>query len=259
MREFGRRYDRRTFLARGAGAAAVFAVGGVGASALSSCGTSNPNNPLARGKAGIGSGTPKRGGTVTIGMNSEIDGFLPSASHFDNTGLTYATTVFDSLTKIAADGSAKPYLAQSVTPNTDLTIWTVMLRPGVTFHDGSALDADVVIANWQQVKSSALTGQAVKPISTVTKTSDLEVQFIADEPLVAFPAYLSTQLGYVVALSQLNASSPDNSTKPIGTGPYKIVEWVPNDHFTVERNPAYWRKGLPYLDGITFKPIIEDD
>jgi peptide/nickel transport system substrate-binding protein len=192
---------------------------------------------------------------VTIGMNSEIDGFLPSGSHFDNTGLTYATTVFDSLTKIAADGTARPYLAEAVTPNTDMTVWTVTLRPGVTFHDGSPLTADVVVANTQALKSSALTGQALTPISSVRSVGELQVQFTADEPLVPFPYYLSTQIGYVVALSQLDSQ---NSQHPIGTGPFKIVSWEPNDHFQVERNPAYWRRGIPYLEGITFRPIIED-
>jgi len=193
---------------------------------------------------------------VTVGVNSEIDGFLPSASHFDNTGYIYATTVFDTLTKIAADGTAKPYLAQSVTPNADMTVWTITLRPGVTFHDGSPLNSDVVTANFEAIKNSALTGQAVTPVTSVKSSGDLQVVVTCDEPLVAFPSYLATQIGYIVAMSQLN--NPKGSQFPVGTGPFKYVSWVPNDHFTVEKNPNYWRSGLPYLDGITFKPIIED-
>lgn len=242
----GRRFDRRTFLARGAGSAAALAVGGLGSRSVLTTASTQP---------GIGVGSPRRGGTITVGMNSEIDGFLPSSSHFDNTGLTYATTVYDSLTKLDLNGKAHPYLAQSVTSDPDLATWTVTLRPNVTFHDGSPLNADVVVANFQALRTSALTAQAVTPVTGVTAVGDLQVVYSCDEPLVAFPYYLSTQLGYVIALSQLETS---NSTKPVGTGPYKYVQWVPNDHFTVERNLNYWRPGIPYLDGITFMPIIED-
>ncbi|MHB8595058.1 MAG: ABC transporter substrate-binding protein, partial [Acidimicrobiales bacterium] len=45
---------------------------------------------------------------------------------------------------------------------------------------------------------------------------------------------------------------------PVGTGPFSFISWIPNDHFTAQRNPSYWRSGLPYLDSITFKPIVDD-
>ena len=89
----------------------------------------------------------------------------------------------------------------------------------------------------------------------VTKVSDLAVTVSCAEPIVAFPHYLATQVGYVIAMAQLESQS---STKPIGTGPFSLVSWEPNDHLTVTRNPHYWRSGLPYLDGITYKPIAKD-
>jgi len=252
------RYDRRAFLARGASTAAAVGLAGVGVPALlAGCGSSS-NSPAAAPKLsspGVATGPPRRGGSVTVGLNSEIDGFLPSASHFDNSGLTYANTIFDTLTVVGADGTAKPYLAQSVTPNNDKTVWTITLRPGVTFHDGSPLNADVLVANIQQLQTSALTGQALRPVSGAAKVDDLSVAVTCVEPLVAFPHYLATQVGYVIALSQLDSQ---NSTHPIGTGPFSFVSWEPNDHLTVQRNPHYWRSGLPYLDGVTYKPISED-
>jgi len=256
------RYDRRTFISRGATTAAGLAMAGVGAPALlSACGgSSNPGSSTATTRAGtpgVSTATPVRGGSVTIGVSSEIDGFLPASSHFDATGLTYANAVFDTLTAIAADASVRPHLAASVMPNADLTVWTVTLRPNVVFHDGSPLTADVVLQNFKAIKASALTGQAVTPISSVTTSGDLTVIYNCDEPLVAFPAYLATQVGYVIALSQLDNTN-SGSQNPVGTGPFKIVSWEPNDHFTVERNPDYWNKGLPYLDTVTFKPIVSD-
>jgi peptide/nickel transport system substrate-binding protein len=85
--------------------------------------------------------------------------------------------------------------------------------------------------------------------------SDLAVMVSLSEPLVAFPYYLATQIGYVVGQAQLASQS---STKPVGTGPFMLESWVPNDHMTATANPHYWRKGLPYLDSVTYKPISQD-
>ncbi len=255
MDDSANRYDRRAFLWRGASAAAALGLAGVGAPVLlAACGSSAPKATTGR-TPGVGIGTPQRGGSLTMGLNSEIDGFLPTASHFDNSGLTYANTVFDSLTRVGADGTARPYLAQSVTPNADMTVWTITLRPGVIFHDGSPLDAEVLMANFQALRQSPLTAQAVAPITNVATTGQLQLQVTCDEPLVAFPHYLATQIGYPIALAQLGAN---DSTHPIGTGPFIYESWEPNDHFTAQRNPHYWRPGLPYLDSITYRPIAED-
>jgi ABC-type transport system substrate-binding protein len=258
MADSADRYDRRAFLARGASGAAALGLAGVGLPALlEGCGTSSPTTPRLSSTPGMSTAPPKRGGSITVGLNSEIDGFLPSASHFDNSGLTYANTIFDTLTVVAADGSAKPYLAQSVTPNPDMTVWTVTLRPGVTFHDGSPLNADVLKANFDSLQSSALTGPALNGVvASFVKVSDLAVAVNCVEPIVAFPHYLSTQVGYVIGMAQLESAS---STKPIGTGPFSLESWVPNDHFTATRNPHYWRPGFPYLDSVTYKPIVIDE
>ena len=78
-------------------------------------------------------------------------------------------------------------------------------------------------------------------------------------PWAPFPYYLAqAQTGYIAAPSMLN--SPDGGTaNPIGTGPFVFQDWVPNSHMTATRNPHYWRKGYPYLNSITYKPIINDD
>ncbi len=264
MADSADRYDRRAFLGRGAATAAGLALAGAGAPVLlSACGGSSgpgASSATTTTTPGVSRAKPQTGGSVIIGVSSEIDGFLPAQSHFDATGLTYANAVFDTLTAVAADGSIRPHLAASVTPNADRTAWTVTLRPNVQFHDGSPLTADVVAQNFHALKTSALTAQAVAPVSSAKTSGDLSITYTCDEPLVAFPAYLSTQVGYIIALSQLNnPSSTAASNHPIGTGPFMYSSWEPNDHFTVVKNPNYWHKGLPYLDQITFKPIVSDE
>ena len=257
MSEGPERYGRRSFLARTATGAGALALGGLGAGALlDACGGSSGGTPASSANPGVSSGRPRRGGNLIVGVNSEIDGFLPAQNHFDNTGIDYANAVYDTLTRIAADGSAQPYLAQSVTPNADRTVWTIVLRPGVVFHDGSPLTADVVVANFDALRSSPLTGQAVTPITSNKASGPLTVVVTTNEPLVAFPYYLATQVGYIAAQSQLTAA--DGTSHPVGTGPFSLVSWEPNDHLTLQRNPRYWRSGLPYLDTITYRPIVAD-
>jgi peptide/nickel transport system substrate-binding protein len=254
------RYDRRSFLGRGAVTAAGLALAGGAPTLLSACGGStSPPSPGATSKIatpGVSSATPHRGGSTIVGVSSEIDGFLPSQSHWDNTGYIYALSVFDTLSSVAADGSIRPHLASSIIPNADRSVWTVTLRPNIQFHDGSALDANVVVQNYKALITSALTAQAVAFLSTVTAASDMAVTFTCKESIVAFPAYLATQVGFIIALSQLEKN---DSQVPVGTGPFKYVSWEPNDHFTVEKNPNYWQSGLPYLDTVTYRPIVSDE
>ena len=88
-------------------------------------------------------------------------------------------------------------------------------------------------------------------------TGPLAVTINMKTPWAPFPYYLAqAQTGYIAAPSMLN-SSDGGTSHPIGTGPFVFQDWVPNSHMTATRNPHYWRKGYPYLNSITFKPIID--
>ena len=201
------------------------------------------------------SGAPKPGGKVIMATEAEVDGFDPTKNRFDITGLTYAETVYDPLTTFGKDRKWHPYLAESVTPNADYTTWTIKVRSGVTFHDGEPLNADAVKQNLDAHRKSPLTSPAIASIASVDKVDDLTVAVATKEPWVAFPTYLSGQIGYVASPKTL--ADPNGSRNPIGTGPFKFKEWVPGNHFTAVKNPNYWQKGLPYLDEVEFRPIVE--
>jgi peptide/nickel transport system substrate-binding protein len=239
------RYDRRTFM----GGALRVAAGGVllpsaAAAFLEACSSATSSTTPS---------TPKRGGRVTFATEAEINSFDPRQGAWDSTGLQYARTVFDPLFTQAADGSIQPYLAQSISHNADYTQWTIKLRSGVTFHDGSQLDATVVKVNLEGVAQSPLTGPALFNLDKVTVVDPMTVMITTKSPWVPFPIYLTGQLGHMAGLKQLADTS--GKASPIGTGPFIFKEWAPGDHFTATRNPNYWRQGLPYLDSITYKPI----
>jgi len=254
--------SRRVFLSRGAATGGIILVGAGASAGLAGCssgssGSSTSTGANKGGKAGVSTGTPKRGGKAVIGTTADIDGFFPPTNHWDNNGFLYANTIYDPLTAVAADGSIKPYLAETITPNSTYTTWTLKLRSGITFHDGSALTAAVVKANFDALKASALTGIALEQVTSVTITDPLTVVYNFADPFVSLPASLATQVGYVVGQAMLDAvsKSPTTPPHPVGTGPFIYDTWQPNDHFTATRNPHYWRSGYPYLDSITYRPI----
>jgi peptide/nickel transport system substrate-binding protein len=247
-------YDRRSFLGQGLRTAAGLSVlGSAGSGLLAACGSSSGGSPVGSA-SGISHGTPKRGGTLNVGVEAEINGFNPRTARFDSTGILYARTVFDPLAAYAVDGTVKPYLAQSITHNADYTQWTITVRPNITFHDGSPLDANAVKINLDGLVASPLTGPALAPLQSTAVTGPLTVVVTMKDPWVPFPSYLTEQLGFVAAPSMFSSSN-GGADNPIGTGPFVFKEWVPNGHFSASRNAKYWRHGLPYLDEVTYHPI----
>jgi ABC-type transport system substrate-binding protein len=244
-------FDRRSFLAGGLALGAGAALSG----ALSDvAGAAMTNGP---GRNGISNAKPKRGGSVTFGIDTEESGFDPTTARWDEGGYLYGLTVFDPLLTVTAQGKVEPYLAQSITPNADFTQFTITLRPGIVFHDGTPLDANALHLNFEKQATSVLTGPSFATnISGSSVTGPLSVTLTMKSPWAPFPYFLAqNQVGYVAAPSMLN--NPNGTSHPIGTGPFVFKEWVPNSHFTATANPHYWRKGYPYLSSITYKPIID--
>lgn len=202
---------------------------------------------------------PKDGGDVVWALEAETDpttGYCLPKSQLAAAGIQVTTAIYDTLVTRNAKGEYVPNLAKSVTPNETYDEWTIELREGIKFHDGSPLDADAVKMNLDAYRSSTLGAFSLRDVDTVTVTGPLTVVVTTKVPWVAYPTTLyGTGRTGIVAPSQLN--SPDCSTNLIGTGPFKFVEWRPNERLVVEKNPDYWREGLPHLDQITFRPVTE--
>ena len=245
-------FDRRSFLAGGLALGAGAALAG----ALGDAGVAGANQTNGKGLNGISTAKPKHGGSVTFGIDTEESGFDPGTARWDEGGFLYGRTVFDPIAIVNAQGQVEPYLAESITPNADFTSFVITLRPGIVFHDGTPLDGNALYKNIENVATSALTGPAFANFKSASVTGPLSVTITMKGPWAPFPYYLAEgQTAYVAAPSMLSKPSGGTSN-PIGTGPFVFQEWVPNTHMTATRNPHYWRKGLPYLNSITYKPII---
>ena len=229
---------------------------------VSACSTDTSNStPSGDGGGGSGSndgGAPVKGGTLTFGVNAETDGWNPTSSQWAGAAYQVAQAFYDPLVTFGADRKPHPNLAESIEPNADYTAWTIKLRSGITFHDGTPLDSAALKNQLDKDVASFLVGQAFKSVKSTEVVDDLTVKVTMNEPWVAFPAVLAGQGGFMASPKQLDAEGAASTDKPIGTGPYVFKEWVRDDHLTVTRNPNYWRKDVAYPDTITFRPIPDD-
>ncbi len=213
------------------------------------------------GSASTAAGKPVRGGSISVGLEAENNTgwYMPDAQC--PVSCAYVTNnLFDPLMRVNSDGKPAPWLALSATPNADATVWTMKLRQGVKFQNGEPFNAAAVKMNFDAGKAGSVLALADAPIKEVKVIDDYTAEFDMNTPFGAFPTDMSGQGAMMMAPAQIQAKDKNH---PIGTGPFKFKEWVPNDHLTVERNPDYWYKDpssgdqLPYLDSITFKPIPE--
>lgn len=208
--------------------------------------------------------TPVAGGTLRYGLEADVDGINPTASALSAPGLMMANAVFDTLATYDENGVAVPFLAESFTPNDDATVWTVKLREGIEFHDGTPLNIDAVIKNFETQRADSLVGLAVKPFypeeGAVVKIDDLTAEFNLLEANWYFPGALSGQLGYVASPAWLEAAleDPTLDQQPVGTGPFVFDSRSEDSVTRFVRNENYW-KGEVYLDAVEFVPVTDAD
>jgi peptide/nickel transport system substrate-binding protein len=204
----------------------------------------------------------KSGGTLTFGLEAETTNYCLSSAQLAISGIQVVAAVYDTLTVPDSTGKAVPYLAKSFTPNADFTEWTIALRSGVKFHDGTPLDAVALKLNmdsWRGAPGAPNVGALLpfvfQNVEDVQIVDPLTVKVVLDTPVADFDMglYGVGRFG-IMAPAQLNAGS-DCATKMIGTGPFKLEEYKQNEATTVVRNPDYWQKGYPKVDRIRFVPV----
>jgi peptide/nickel transport system substrate-binding protein len=212
-------------------------------------------------------GTPKRGGKVTYALQAEDDnGYCLPDAQLDAAGEQVAGSIYDTLTRPTNDGKFVPYLADKVEHSADYLTWTITLRSGIKFSDGSPLTGEVVKNNLDAYRGKnpnhpALLFQFVfSNIKEVKATGPLTVEVDMTKPWKDFDAYLygSRRLG-IIGQAQLDDKA--NCAKNlIGTGPFVLQSWTVGQRYVLKPNPNYWRKDangqqLPYLAELDYVPI----
>ena len=206
------------------------------------------------------------GGTVTMGLEAEAPGLRPWEDTCSAPCYNVMRSIYDPLTDQTSDGTYAPFLAESVEPNDDFTVWTMTLRPDVTFHNGTPLTAQTIVDMFpiQQAGANGSGSIAAAKLTGVAALDDLTVEYTLSAPNVAFLGALATTgLGFPFDPAAAAADDAGYSINPIGTGPFVMKSRDIDNETIVERNPDYWYTDvdgnqLPFLDSISFRPIPDE-
>src|SRR5256884_2875915 len=152
-----------------------------------------------------------------------------------------------------------PEFADGCAWDQDGTGLAFKLRQGVKWHDGRPFTAKDVKCTWDLLQGKASEKLRINPrkawyrnLEEVTTNGDFEVTFRLQRPQPAFIALLASGFSPVYPC---HVAPKEMRQHPIGTGPFKFVEFKPNESIRLTRNPDYWKSGRPYLDGIEYTII----
>jgi peptide/nickel transport system substrate-binding protein len=232
------------------------------------------------------------GGKLIVSGEAEVaNAWTPAAMQCDSYCQERARSFYDPIAALGADKKVHGVLAEKIEANDDSTQWTITIRDGIKFTDGTPVDADAVIYNLQATGTGLLVANAIvdvakiddpggatnadgtpKQVLDIVKNDDLSFTIMLGKngdpntPLSwpGFDFYLTGQLGLIASPTWLEAvaADPTKAAAPIGSGPFIVESYTPRDVLVVKKNPNYWQKDangvqLPYLDEIDFK-VIED-
>jgi peptide/nickel transport system substrate-binding protein len=228
-----------------------------GAAVLAACSTNSSSTAPAAAGSGT-SGAPKHGGTLTAGMSTggPSDTLDPNAA-VSTVDAARADNLFDHLTTLTIDGTTQLELAESFEPNSDATLWTIKLRKGVVWHDGSPFTADDVIYTLRRIGApkSTLAGVstvAVMDLPSLKKVDPYTLQIPLTVPIADLAPSFSI---FYMAIVKDGTTS---FTHPVGTGPFMFQSWKAGESSTFVRNPHYWLDSMPYVDKLVLTSITDD-
>ena len=214
--------------------------------------------------------TPKRGGTIKIGIFQNIDTLDAHNTTFI-TACAIHNNIYNGLLKItSSDGKSvdfKPELAREWEIQGD-RVHVFRLHKGVTFHNGDPCTAADIKWNLERVKDKAqapIHAWKLALLESIETPDPLTVKLSFAKPYPFLRVALTGSTGRAGTLLSPRAVREKGKAygrSPVGTGPFKFVEWQEADHILLERYPGYWEKdasggALPYLDQVMLKIIIE--
>lgn len=231
---------------------------------------SSKTNENAGGKTNNGTSAGPKKDTLVFARGGDSTSLDPITT---TEGETFKVTdnIFENLLSYGPqDTTVQPGLAEKWEVTPDGLTYTFHLRQGVKFHDGTDFNADAVVFNFDRW----MTGNADKfpyytmfggykgePGHVIKEVKALDantVQFVLTRPQAPFLKNLAMSPFGIASPKAVKDEGDKFREKPVGTGPFKFVEWKQNDRIVLEKNPDYWQKGLPKLNKVIFRVIPEN-
>jgi peptide/nickel transport system substrate-binding protein len=213
--------------------------------------------PAIRG-ASAQTASPQYGGTLTVAFASDTKTLDPLFSvNFSERQPLYL--IYNTLLALKSDFSVGPELAERWETSEDGKRVVLHLRRGVKFHDGTDFDAEAVKFNldrrMDEKVGSPQRAQLVEIVQAVEAIDPVTVAIILKSPSPSLLGMLAQREGFMASPAAIRKYGTTFATNPVGTGPFIFKEWTPGRRIVVEKNPAYWEPGKPYLDGVVLADI----
>ncbi|MCM3700406.1 ABC transporter substrate-binding protein [Paenibacillus macerans] len=246
--------------------------------ALTGCGGNGGGNSAAGTNKGANTGAEAPSGsaqdTLIVGRGGDSSS-LDAAIVTDGESLKITHQVFDSLLEYKEGTTeVQPSLAEEWTVSEDGLKYTFKLRQGVKFHDGTDFNAEAVVFNftrWSDPKSeykfegdsfdyydSMFGPDGKRVIKEVKAVDDNTVEFTLNQPQAPFLQNLAMTSFGIASPTAIQEKKENFKNEPVGTGPFVFKEWKRNDSITLEKNPNYWKEGLPKLNKVIVRSIPDN-
>lgn len=206
---------------------------------------------------------PVRGGVITMLLEAETDTWDIPNSSCATSCMTIMKQVADPMLALDENGELEPFLLEAFDVTNDFTVWTLTMRDGVTFHDGTPADGAALQRSLTEMANGVVQGQVyiklVDGTNSIELIDDMTVQLTFREPTASFGHQLTEWTGWLLAPAFWD--NPERAGAfPISTGPFAMQEWARGERTTLVANEGYWRSGvddepLPYLDSLEFRPV----
>jgi peptide/nickel transport system substrate-binding protein len=213
------------------------------------------------GQPATGASKPSHGGTINVAWQQE-----PPCLYGEWVQIGYLSQQYlEELVASGPNGSVKPMLATSWKVSNGGDTYTFQIRKGVKFSNGAPLNAAAVVDNfkaWFTPNPATYNGYAESEIGDFYKsavaTGPFTVQIQLKSPYTYLLSVLSQYALGIQAPQAVAEGASKDCQDPIGTGPFEVVKWNHGVDVVLKKNPDYWQKGLPYVDGIDWK-FVDDD
>ena len=204
-------------------------------------------------------GKPVAGGTLTIAyapLGTQLDVNSTNLSTLNEVAHYFYETLFDR----DAEGKVRPLLVAEERISGDGLTVTWKLQAGVKFHDGTPFNAAAVKWNLERKLQKKQPVYDILPIRNIEVVDDLTARVVLTRPSPSLAASLSAKTFSMYSPSFAQKVGDDAlKQQASGTGPFTVAEFKPNEFLSLKKNPSYWQKGLPYLDGVVFRVVPDSN